>query len=770
MRQTWIATAWIVLGLIAARGLGQQDHIGHTRHLHRWGEPHAREAQSPARFITSRDGRRLDLPREDDAFFFVVFGDRTGGPADGVSVLADAVRDTNLLEPDFVMTVGDLVQGYNRTPQWLEQMREYRAIMDELVCPWFPVAGNHDIYWRGEGRPAGEHERDYEMHFGPLWYAFTHKNCMFIALYSDEGNPETGEKAIDKPASQVMSDEQFAWLRQTLERGRDMDHIFIFLHHPRWLGGNYGDDWERVHRLLVEAGNVSAVFAGHIHRMRYDPRDGIDYIALATVGGGQSGTVPEAGWLHHFNIVTVRRDQIAHAAIPVGEVMDVREITGEMADHAARLSRVRAVVDRAIPLDSDAAGGATVRAAIVNPTPYPVDATLRIETGDGRWLAIPDHQHLHLQAGQQAEIPLHLERLGGLDRGFGDVELVLSMDMLLPGHRYAIPESRTIIPLQIELEPPAIPARERALEVDGVRGVAVVPSSRFALPDGPFTLECWFRADGFGDRTGLVAKTENAEYGIFVSGGVPSFSVLLGRAYAEAKGDTPVPADQWHHVAGVYDGHEVRLYVDGEIVSRVRRSGRRRTNARPLMIGADVDGSNNPMSFFDGRIDGVRLSRGVRYTGDRFEPVRRFEPDDETVLLFNMDALVGPWLFDESASGAHATVRPGARIVDAERGVLQDLLGIWDLSLTFQGMELAPELSFTMTEDGPAGSMLVPELASEAKVRLVSFDGTNLVLEVQVDQRYRFEGVVVGDRMIGHWRAEQDPSIEVPMTGRRRVL
>ncbi len=39
-----------------------------------------------------------------------------------------------------------------------------------------------------------------------------------------------------------------------------------------------------------------------------------------------------------------------------------------------------------------------------------------------------------------------------------------------------------------------------------------------------------------------------------------------------------------------------------------------------------------------------------------------------------------------------------------------------------------------------------------------------------VDQRYRFEGVVVGDRMIGHWWAEQDPSIEVPMTGRRRVL
>ena len=29
-----------------------------------------------------------------------------------------------------------------------------------------------------------------------------------------------------------------------------------------------------MHAELVKAGNVSAVFAGHIHRMRYDPKDG----------------------------------------------------------------------------------------------------------------------------------------------------------------------------------------------------------------------------------------------------------------------------------------------------------------------------------------------------------------------------------------------------------------------------------------------------------------------------------------------------------------
>ena len=108
-------------------------------------------------------------------------------------------------------------------------------------------------------------------------------------------------------------------------RGKDCNHQFIFLHHPRWIGGNYGDDWKkRVHPLLVEAGNVTAVFAGHIHHMRSDPSDGIEYIALATVGGGQKGVVPEAGYLHQYHPVTVRKNQVAMAAFPVGQAMDVR--------------------------------------------------------------------------------------------------------------------------------------------------------------------------------------------------------------------------------------------------------------------------------------------------------------------------------------------------------------------------------------------------------------------------------------------------------------
>ena len=285
-------------------------------HPHYHPHPHP-TTHDAARFVTSRaNAMQLPLPEETDAFTFAVFGDRTGGPAEGIEILKKAVADTNLFEPDLVMTVGDLIQGYNDKSAWIPQMQEYKSVMGKLLCPWFPVAGNHDVYFRGQDRPKRHHEANFEMHFGPLWYAFEHKGSWFITLFSDEGNPETGEKSFNEPELQRMSPEQFEWLKSVLQKAKTSDHVFLFLHHPRWLGRNYGDDWEKVHQALVDAGNVRAVFAGHIHRMRYDgPRDGIEYVTLATVGGGQSGLSENAGFLHHYNLVTVRKQQIAMACM-----------------------------------------------------------------------------------------------------------------------------------------------------------------------------------------------------------------------------------------------------------------------------------------------------------------------------------------------------------------------------------------------------------------------------------------------------------------------
>ncbi len=672
----FLLTAAVLGTLITAHAdeKSPRDNIGHTHHHHRHNPPH-KTVDDPSRFHTSRTGLRLPLPNEEDAFFFVVYGDRTGGPATGVSVLADAVRDTNLLEPDFVITVGDLIQGYNQHPEWMEQMREFRDIMEKLLCPWFPVAGNHDVYWRGpkEKKPAGEHEKAYEMHFGPLWYAFQHKNCWFVALYSDEGNPETGEKSIRNADCQTMSPEQFAWLESILAKAKDADHIFLFLHHPRWLGlapdnwKNYGDDWARVHDLLVKAGNVTAVFAGHIHRMRYDPRDGIEYVTLATVGGGQSGLVPSVGYLHQFHIVTVRKDQVAMASVPVGELQDVREITGKMKNECVEYAQQKPAIESTVKLDADGGGSGRVVATINNNTSRPIDVTVMPQSADSRWRFYPDHNHGRIPAGKPLSFAFEIERPGdSLDESFRPLDLVLRSEYLTAGYRYEIPERADPIPLDVAINAPPEPTREHVLLLDGQDDHVMLPSTEVAVPDGPLTLECWFKAEKYGRRVGLLAKTENSEFGIFVSDARPEWSVYIGDKYLSVRAPKGIAkTNTWHHIAGVYDGKETRLYIDGQLIKSAQRAGKRRINGLPLMIGADVNGRGDPMSFFNGRIDEVRLSTVARYSGERFRPARRHTADDDTVLLLHMDGAIGPWLHDASPEAQHPRLFNGARVVPA---------------------------------------------------------------------------------------------------------
>ncbi len=614
------------------------------------------------RILTDRQATaQLALPAKDEAFTFAVFGDRTGGPAAGVKVLAQAVGDVNLLEPDLVMTVGDLVQGYNQTPQWLNQMTEFKGIMDQLLMPWFPVAGNHDIYWRGQGpKPKGEHEANYEMHFGPLWYAFEHKNNWFIVLFSDEGNPKTGRKVFNQPASQTMSVAQFNWLSETLKNTADADNVFLFLHHPRWLKGGYGDDWDRVHKLLADAGNVKAVFAGHIHRMRYDgSKDGIEYVTLATVGGAQSAVAPTAGYLHQYHLVTVRKNQIALASIPVGEVMDVRKLTGTVSAEAATAARLRPRIKPNLRLDNSGAVDQSLTALINNPTTQPIEINYQLESADSRWQFTPAHAHQIIQPGESFDFEFQATRIGGsLDRTFRPAQLALKMDYLAGGLRYPLPDSTTTIITKPDLMAPAIATTELVANFNGKNDAFKVESRLINLPDdSPLTLECWFKADSYGERTGLVGKTESSDYGFFVNNGIPAFYIHIGDSYLNTVADAPLlKTNRWHHLAGVYDGAESRLYLDGQLIKSATRRGKRKRNNLPLYVGADVANNGTPTSFFDGQIDSVRLSKIARYQGPEFTPQRRAKTDPDTLLLLNMDGIVGPWLYDESGKAAHPTL------------------------------------------------------------------------------------------------------------------
>ncbi len=626
---------------------GATDHA--QEHPHHSGE----------RFLTDRESPiQLELPDEEEAFSFVVFGDRTGGTPAGVQILAQAVREVNWIGPDLVMTVGDLVQGYNTRREWLPQAAEFSRTMNHLRSPWFPVAGNHDIYWRGAGRPPEEHESDFEKNFGPLWYAFEHKDCWFIVLHSDEADPATGVRDFNQTASQRMSPRQFQWLQQTLEQTQNARHIFVFVHHPRWLGGKYGTDWEKVHQALAQSGKVRAVFAGHIHRMTYSGlRDGIEYLTLATTGGSQPGDIPAAGYLHHYNLVTVRDSGIDMVSLPVGQVANPRSVSLQVTSESRLLAdRFRPRYDGRVRIDKDFGARGKVRVKLINPSSHAVDWTLSDDCSDPRWYVEPDHRHGQLAAGQEVVVDFAVRRIADpLDAAFQLPHLRLQADYLAPDLRVPLPERRSEIPTTTSVLPaPAASSARSWLQLDGRDDGVRLRSEELSLPAGPFSVEAWFRADAFAERQGLINKTEGSEFGFFLNHGTPEFLLNLGGRYVAARGpEGALKKGRWYHIAGVWDGAELRLYLDGKRLAAVPAKGKRKTNTLPLYLGADVDGRGRPTAWFAGALDEVRISRGARYSGESFRPKKRLADDDECVLMLHMDALSGPWLFNSAPGGVH---------------------------------------------------------------------------------------------------------------------
>ena len=631
-------------------------------------------SQDSGRVITDRtDARPIEAPESEDGFLFAVFGDRTGGPAEGIKVLAEAVDEVNLIDPDLVMTVGDLINGYNTTLPWMAQMAEYRSIMAALNSPWFPVAGNHDVYWRGEGRPPEEHEVHYEENFGPLWYAFEHKKCWFIVLYSDEPNPDTGERNFSKADCQRMSAEQFSWLGKTLEQTKSAEQVFVFVHHPRWVGGNYGDDWNRVHDLLAKAGNVSAVFGGHIHHMRYDgPRDGIEYFTLATVGGGQSSLVPEAGWLHQYNLVHVRPGGIAVTSYPVGQATDPRDLTTDVLRQTEALAKgLRLNVKQQPSWDPSRGGAGEYALTWTNPCQEAVALNVQLSCQDARWGLVPTSFEKRVEGGESITLKARVIRgPGPLDGGFVMPQATLEATWLGPKTHISVPLRQQSLPVALGMIPaPPVPRGEGVLNLDGRGACAQVPSDKLALPAGAdFTLECWYKPGELKGRRGLLSKAEGSEFGLFASDGTPEFFVHLNGSYKTVKGPKgALVSSRWHHIAGVYDGQQLRLYLNGALVNTTPASGQRTRNDLPMIIGGDVDSAGKPTSLATGQLDEVRLTFAAAYSGRLIETERRLPHDRDTLLMFHMDGDLGPWIYDASTRHSHAQRLGAAQVVVLEK-------------------------------------------------------------------------------------------------------
>ncbi len=73
--------------------------------------------------------------------------------------------------------------------------------------------------------------------------------------------------------------------------------------------------------------------------------------------------------------------------------------------------------------------------------------------------------------------------------------------------------------------------------------------------------------------------------------GYPVFMWNAGKHKGQIDGKTVITDDKWHHIAKVYDGDKVRMFIDGKLDAEVPSGGVLDTNESPIWIGAHPKGT-----------------------------------------------------------------------------------------------------------------------------------------------------------------------------------
>ena len=219
-------------------------------------------------------------------FNFVVVTDRTGGERKGI--WQKGIEKINLMQPAFVVSVGDLINGYTDDIDIISnEWQEFNSFLKKLEMPFFYVAGNHD--YTNEVM-----ENEWFKRFGTDYYHFLYKNVLFICL-----NSEYGHTALKDPD---LGQDQVIFVEKILSKNLNVDWTMIFMHQPLWLRES-GKNWLKVENLLKD--RKHSVFTGHHHNYKLYERNKNDYFVLATMGGGSKLRGIEHGEFDHFMFITM---------------------------------------------------------------------------------------------------------------------------------------------------------------------------------------------------------------------------------------------------------------------------------------------------------------------------------------------------------------------------------------------------------------------------------------------------------------------------------
>ncbi len=311
----------------------------------------------------------LNINNHPDQFQFIIVTDRTGGHRPGI--FEDAMHKINLLQPEFVMSVGDLIEGYTEDTAILRaEWEEFTGFIDHLEMPFFYVPGNHDL-------TNAVMEEEYIKRFGKTYYHFVYKDVLFLCLNSEDMLRGAGNGSISEP--------QFNYIKSTLEKYPDVRYTFLFLHQPLWIQRD-PKFWPQVEELLTERPHT--VFAGHYHHYVKRSRNNGRYIMLATTGGGSGLRGSSFGEFDHVVWVTVNDDEPVIANLWLKGIWDENISTEETETFLRNLAQSQMIQIEPVFIEGDDFSEASFDIKISNHFDLPLKVKIDEQFGWDIWTKV----------------------------------------------------------------------------------------------------------------------------------------------------------------------------------------------------------------------------------------------------------------------------------------------------------------------------------------------------------------------------------------------
>ena len=333
-----------------------------------------------------------DLTLNNPPIRFAVIGDRTDHATPGV--YEEIVAEIENMKPDFVITVGDAIQGYTTDTLTLKsEWDEYLSIIRPLTMPIYLTPGNHDITYDA-ALPI------YCEKAGEPYYSFNVRNCHFIVL-----------DVTRQEASNQLPEDEMEWLIKDLQSHMNAAQTLVFYHKPFWYDSIVMGKPDTLHSLFKSYG-VDAVFNGHLHTYFSTKIDGIQYTALGSSGGIIDAVPSDLDY--HFTWVTIDDKGISIAPIKKGSIKPWDIVSASEEHVVDDISKNNMNFTSAAIVGGDLkVNNSAVKLELKNKSDQTFNDTLRWQIPDG-WEIGPSSEQISIPPGESKEIEFRINSTGKL--------------------------------------------------------------------------------------------------------------------------------------------------------------------------------------------------------------------------------------------------------------------------------------------------------------------------------------------------------------------